>query len=98
MLRALRRQPMSYELTSSQLSVAAMPILSEQGEILALMIEDKIISDPINMQYIRYALAQRGEDEVRDPRGARTSAASLKDLETKKEKIPALWKRQEVVL
>ena len=95
------------ELTSSQLSVDETPILSQRGESLAVMIEDKIISDPIKMQLveamcpnwrenIRYALAQRGEDEVRE--ALERVQHSLKKLETMKEKIPALWKRQEVVL
>lgn len=95
------------ELTSSQLSVVETPILTQRGESLAEMIEDKITSDPIKMQLvdamcpnwrenIRYALAQRGEDEVRE--ALERVQHTLKNLETMKEKIPAIWKRQEVVL
>jgi hypothetical protein len=95
------------ELASSQTSLVETPMLTQRGQSLVEAIEDRITSDPIQLQAveavcpnwrgsIRYALAQRGEDEVRE--ALERVQHSIENLKRMKEKIPALLKRQELVL
>jgi hypothetical protein len=91
----------------SQQSDFEMTSLTQRGENAAETIEEEIMSDPTRMQSIeavcpkwrdniRYALAQRGPAEISQAlEGVRRS---MKNLQATKEKVTAVWKRQEVVL
>jgi hypothetical protein len=100
-------ESMTEELASSQTSLVETLVLTQRGLSLVEAIDDKITSDPVRLQAvealcpnwrdsIRYALAQREEDEVRD--ALDRVQRSIENLNGMKEKIPALLKRQELVL
>ena len=82
-------------------------VLSQRGENLAGSIEDSIVSDPTQLQFIqaacpkwrdniRFALAHRGEVEIRQALGR--VQRSMQALQATKEKVSLVWNRQEVVL
>ena len=91
----------------SQQSDFETVLLTQRGETVAETIEEEIMSDPTQMKLIeavcpkwrdniRYALAQRGPEEIRQAlEGVRRS---MKNLQATKEKVITIWKRQEVVL
>ena len=100
-------QPAKDNAMSSQRSSVELPLLTQRGENLAESIEDKIMSDPMRMQAvealcpnwrenIRYALVQRGKDEVRQ--ALDKVRQSMKNLNAMRENASTLWKRQEIVL
>lgn len=91
----------------TQESELEMIMLTQRGESLVELIVDKIVSDPLQLQSIeavcpkwrdniRYALAQRGEPEIRQ--ALERVQRSMKILHATKERVSAVWKRQEAVL
>lgn len=96
----------SSEAFSQQSAFEAAP-LTQRGESVADTIEEEITSDPTRLQSIeavcpkwrdniRYALAQRGPSEIRQ--ALERVRRSMTNLQSTKEKVSAVWKRQEVVL
>lgn len=82
-------------------------ILTQRGESVAESIESEITSDPLRLQSIeavcpqwrdniRYALAQRGETDIR--KALERVQRSMETLQRTKEKVSTVWKRQEIVL
>ncbi len=83
------------------------PLLSQRGENIAGSIEDSIVSDSTQLQSIeaacpkwrdniRFALAHRGEAEIRQ--ALERVQLSMQALQATKEKVSTVWNRQEVVL
>lgn len=92
---------------SSQASQFEGAVLSQRGESIASSIEDSIMSNLTQLQSIeaacpkwrdniRFALAHRGEAEIRQ--ALERVQRSMQALQATKEKISLVWNRQEVVL